>query len=74
MAVISLSTDKSTLEAQLSGLRQQKQQMEQMLLFGSGGLCWWGGGVWGVICTFLKVAVFSLWCTQQSSCLHPVPC
>jgi hypothetical protein len=38
MAVINLSSDNSSLQAQLSGMRQQKQQLEQMLLFGSGGL------------------------------------
>lgn len=38
MAVINLSSDNSSLQAQLSGMRQQKQQLEQMLLFGSGAL------------------------------------
>lgn len=36
MAVISLSSDNTSLHAQLSGMRQQKQQLEQMLLFGHG--------------------------------------
>eukprot|EP00775_Hariotina_reticulata_P005727 gene5727-5967_t len=34
MAVLTLETDKSTLEAQLQGMRAQKQQLEMMLLFG----------------------------------------
>ena len=34
MAVITLETDNTTLQAQLQGMRQQKQQLETMLLFG----------------------------------------
>eukprot|EP00878_Enallax_costatus_P005508 GHUV01005780.1.p1 GENE.GHUV01005780.1~~GHUV01005780.1.p1 ORF type:complete len:401 (+),score=93.88 GHUV01005780.1:1034-2236(+) len=34
LAVITLETDKNTLQAQLQGMRQQKQQLETMLLFG----------------------------------------
>lgn len=34
MAVVSLATDNSTLQAQLQGMRAQKQQLETMLLFG----------------------------------------
>jgi len=40
MAVISLHSDNTSLQAQLSGMRQQKQQLEQMLLFGTGALGW----------------------------------
>jgi chromosome segregation ATPase len=39
MAVLTLETDKTTLQSQLEGMRAQKQQLETMLLFGGG---WWG--------------------------------
>jgi hypothetical protein len=42
LQVMSLASNNSTLQAQLSGMRQQKQQLEEMLLFGSGEE--WGGG------------------------------
>jgi hypothetical protein len=43
LQVMSLESNNSTLQAQLSGMRQQKQQLEQMLLFGSGeGGCFFG--------------------------------
>jgi chromosome segregation ATPase len=36
MAVLTLETDNTTLQAQLEGMRAQKQQLETMLLFGGG--------------------------------------
>jgi predicted nucleic acid-binding Zn-ribbon protein len=42
MAVLTLETDKTTLESQLQGMRAQKQQLEMMLLFGGATQsgCW----------------------------------
>jgi hypothetical protein len=38
MAVLTLETDNTTLQAQLEGMRAQKQQLETMLLFGGAWL------------------------------------
>jgi hypothetical protein len=42
MEVIVLQSNNSSLQVQLAGMRQQKQQLEEMLLFGGSGA--WGAG------------------------------